>query len=110
MTRTEREILTVQKMIGIYCRGSHGRRTALCDECRALSAYAAQRVEKCPFGERKPVCSQCPIHCYAPAMKERIGRVMRYSGPKMTYRHPILALRHLIDKGNAHPVTPPSVK
>jgi hypothetical protein len=106
MTRTEREIQTVRKMIDIYCH--HGGGKTLCEECLALCAYAEQRVEKCPFGEEKPACGQCPIHCYKPQMKEKIGRVMRFSGPKMIYRHPVLALRHLIAKHA--PIAPPAIK
>jgi len=109
MRRTEREIRTVRKMIGIYCRGHHGSGKALCEECRELSAYAEQRAEKCPFGEEKPACSRCPIHCYKPRMKEKIGRVMRFSGPKMIYRHPILALRHFIATRKV-PTVPPAIK
>jgi hypothetical protein len=30
-------------------------------------------------------------------MKEKIRAVMRYAGPLMIYRHPILALFHFID-------------
>jgi hypothetical protein len=30
-------------------------------------------------------------------MRERVKEVMRYSGPRMTYRHPLLAFFHLID-------------
>jgi hypothetical protein len=37
------------------------------------------------------------IHCYKPAMREKIKNVMRYSGPRVTFRHPILALFHVID-------------
>jgi len=109
MKRMEHEIQTVRKMIGIYCRGHHGSGKALCEECRELSAYAEQRAEKCPFGEEKPACSRCPIHCYKPRMKEKIGRVMRFSGPKMIYRHPILALRHLIATRKV-PTVPPAIK
>ena len=106
MKRMEREKLTVRKMIGIYCRGNHGGGKALCEQCRTLCAYAEQRAEKCPFGEEKPACSQCPIHCYRPQMKEKIGQVMRFSGPKMIYQHPVLALLHLIAKRNV-PLDPP---
>jgi hypothetical protein len=109
MKRTEREIQTVRKMIGIYCRGHHGGGKTLCEECQALSSYAEQRAEKCPFGEEKPACSQCPIHCYKLRMKEKIGRVMRFSGPKMIYRHPVLALRHLIAKRTLA-IVPPVVR
>jgi hypothetical protein len=45
-------------------------------------------------------------------MRERIKQVMRYSGPKMTFRHPILALFHVIDsyiyKPRRKPVRPPA--
>jgi hypothetical protein len=30
-------------------------------------------------------------------MRERIRIVMRYSGPRMLYRHPILSIRHKMD-------------
>jgi hypothetical protein len=109
MRRTEREIQTVRKMIGIYCHGHHGGGKTLCEECRTLSVYAEQRTEKCPFGDEKPACSQCPIHCYKPQMKEKIGRVMRFSGPRMICRHPILALRHLVNKHTV-PIAPPGAK
>jgi hypothetical protein len=30
-------------------------------------------------------------------MRERIRTVMRYAGPRMALRHPLLALAHLLD-------------
>lgn len=83
-------------MIGLYCRRHHHERP--CKACEALLAYATQRIAACPYGEDKPACSQCPIHCYRQAMRERIREVMRFAGPRMIYRHPLLALRHLIVK------------
>jgi len=94
MKRLEREIRTVGIMIGMYCRDRHGRKDP-CGNCRELAAYAEQRVLKCPFGEKKPACGSCRIHCYKPRMKAQIKEVMRYAGPRMIYRHPILAVRHL---------------
>jgi hypothetical protein len=95
MERSEREIKTIRIMIGMYCRNRHGGKT-LCESCRSLCSYAEKRILKCPFGENKPACGQCPIHCYKPQMKKQIGAVMRFAGPKMMFRHPILAVRHLI--------------
>jgi len=92
----KREIKTVGIMIGMYCRDRHGCGKALCESCRDLASYAEQRILKGPFGEDKPVCSQCRIHCYKPQMREEIGRVMRFSGPRMMFGHPILALRHVV--------------
>lgn len=95
MKPSARENKTAGFMIAMYCRNRHGGK-GLCEKCRELAAYAEQRVAKCPFGEDKPACSQCHIHCYKPAMRAQIGEVMRYAGPKMIYRHPILAVRHLL--------------
>ena len=41
---------------------------------------------------------KCPVHCYEAAMRERVRQVMRYAGPRMLLRHPILALLHLRDE------------
>lgn len=87
-------------MIRIYCRAHHGplRKTGgLCSRCKELQDYAEVRLAGCPFQENKTTCANCPVHCYKPSMREKIREVMRYSGPRMTYRHPVLALFHLID-------------
>src|SRR5262245_34409581 len=97
LSRFAREEKTIGAMIQIYCHDTHNHSTDLCDECGALQDYAFLRLDKCPFGDTKPTCAKCVIHCYQPAMRERIKQVMRYSGPKMTLRHPILALFHVID-------------
>ncbi len=102
--RLARESATVTRMIGLYCRRHHGR--TLCAECRQLSDYAQERLKRCPFGEGKTTCAKCPVHCYRPEMRERVRRVMRYAGPRMLYRHPYLALRHLIDGQRKRPVRP----
>ena len=69
----------------------------LCPQCQALLDYAHQRLEHCKFGEDKPSCTRCPVHCYKPAMREQIRQVMRYSGPRMLLHDPIMAIRHLWD-------------
>lgn len=94
--RLERERRTVLAMIRLYCRTRHGGRE-LCAECRALGEYASGRLARCPFGEGKPTCVDCPVHCYAPAMRERVREVMRWAGPRMLWHHPVLAVRHLLD-------------
>ncbi len=113
--RLEREKRTIAVMIAMYHRGVHNA-DPLCPDCTALLEYALQRIEKCPFGENKPTCANCTIHCYAglrrggvnpqdyrvavlaqPEMRERVLAVMRYAGPRMLLRHPLLALLHLWD-------------
>ncbi len=93
----DREIETLRVMIGIYCRSVH-RTAVLCDSCRELADYAQQRVRRCPYGDAKPACNHCPIHCYEPRMRARMIEVMRFAGPKMIWRHPVLAIRHMIRK------------
>jgi hypothetical protein len=93
--RMTREARTIEAMIGIYCRDHHGTRGELCPECAELLGYAGLRLEKCPFQENKTTCAKCPVHCYKPARREQIRGVMRYAGPRMLLRHPILAFYHL---------------
>lgn len=83
-------------MVGIYCRGVHSQPVELCRECALLLEYAEARTRKCPFGEGKPVCRKCTVHCYSPEKRDAIKRVMRYSGPRMLYHNPVLAIRHLL--------------
>ncbi|MNJ76161.1 hypothetical protein D3C77_733840 [compost metagenome] len=69
----------------------------LCQECIVLHKYASKRLEVCPFGENKTTCVNCPVHCYAPLQREKIQEVMRYSGPRMLWKHPVLTIRHMFD-------------
>lgn len=46
--------------------------------------------------ETKTFCNNCKVHCYKPEMREKIRQVMRYSGPRLLFRNPIIAAKHLI--------------
>lgn len=94
--RLRREKKTIAAMVPIYCADHHGG-DLLCPECGELLDYALARLDRCRFGEHKPVCAQCTVHCYKPAMRERVRVVMRYAGPRMTLRHPVLAAAHLVE-------------
>ncbi|MHC4475981.1 MAG: nitrous oxide-stimulated promoter family protein [Planctomycetota bacterium] len=95
--RLVREKKTIAVMIQIYCDGHHGgEKGKLCADCAGLLDYARQRLDKCPFGPDKGPCSKCHIHCYKPEMRQRVREVMRYAGPRMLKKHPILALDHLV--------------
>jgi len=95
-TKREREKETVSLMIAIYCRKKHGGKD-LCPDCAALDAYARQRSDKCLFMETKTFCSNCKVHCYKKDMREKIREVMRFSGPRMIFYHPVMAIRHVIE-------------
>lgn len=94
--RLERERTTLQMMLKLYCKNHHHSAKALCPECLGLSDYALNRLTSCKFGESKPTCGKCTEHCYKPGMRKRITKIMRYSGPRMFFVHPMIALRHLM--------------
>ena len=96
-TKREREKAMVSEMITLYCRKNHGtKKGQLCEDCAALEAYARLQSDKCPFMETKTFCSNCRVHCYRPEMREKIRLVMRFSGPRMLFHHPVRAIRHVI--------------
>ncbi len=95
--RMKREKKTIEAMVHIYCKAHHGTKGELCPECIEFIEYARMRLDKCPFQEKKSTCGKCLIHCYRPDMKEKVKKIMRYSGPRMLLHHPSLALHHVWD-------------
>ena len=108
-----KEQKTVTLMIQLYCRKNHKEafkaykskgglipeKDFLCDECRDLAEYAKQRSQHCPYIAKgtKTFCSSCKTHCYKPEYREKIRKVMRYSGPRMIFFMPGLCIKHVID-------------
>ena len=103
--RLLRELETIEAMTRIYC-ADHHEAPHPCADCQALMTYASKRLAVCTYGEDKPVCAKCQIHCYGKAMREKVREVMRYSGPRMILRHPWLALMHVVDKRHVAPPKP----
>lgn len=104
--RLAREFLTMRHMVQLWCHDHHGEAPSHpCRPCAEFLAYAERRLAKCPYGQDKPTCTNCPIHCYKQAPREFAKEVMRYSGPRMMTRHPVLALLHVLDgrRKVAHP-------
>jgi hypothetical protein len=95
--RLARELRTIHAMVRIYCRDAHGTSEGLCEACQALMDYATRRLDRCVFGDDKPTCANCKVHCYNAAMREQVRVVMRYAGPRMIRRHPLLAIAHIVD-------------
>ena len=86
---------TIAVMVKIYCRQQHNKDT-LCEECHHLLDYTHRRIDRCVFGPDKPACKDCPVHCYSPNMRSKVKEVMRFSGPKMIYKHPVMAIMHIM--------------
>jgi hypothetical protein len=106
--RRRRELKTIASMVRMYCRGQgHERGEApLCGDCSALFEYASRRLERCVFGDAKPACANCLVHCYKADRREQIRVVMRWAGPRMMLRHPIMAIGHLIAERRPVPRLP----
>ena len=102
--RLARERQTMAAMVGIYCRNHHQGSGGLCTECRQFLDYARVRLERCRFGEAKPTCANCPVHCYQRERREQARAVMLYAGPRMLWEHPVLSLCHWLDGFRKVPV------
>lgn len=94
--RRTRELKTLTVMLRLYCRAhKHQEQQGLCPRCIRLLDYAARRLEACIFGDAKPTCTNCLVHCYSQNLREEMRTVMRWAGPRMLLRHPILGIQHL---------------
>lgn len=107
--RLAKEQQTIIHMLQLYCRAHHQQQgdSGLCEQCETLAAYAEKKLDRCPYGESKPDCARCPIHCYKPEQRQQAREAMRYAGPKMIWHHPIEALTHILDKRRPIPERPP---
>ncbi|UTC63893.1 nitrous oxide-stimulated promoter family protein [Treponema sp. OMZ 792] len=108
--KKEQEQRLITKMVEMY-RSFKGREIND-DELDELLLYAFKRSESCLYrknGEKKPFCNVCPVHCYKKDMREKIKKIMRYAGPRLLFKHPILSLDHLFKTiySKKHPPQPP---
>ncbi len=92
------EKIIVKMMADYYCKKHHISKNNLCPDCAKLIEYASLKLDKCFYGENKPACSECKIHCYNTLMRKKIKDIMRYSGPRMIYIHPVASFKHLVNK------------
>ncbi|EDP11707.1 nitrous oxide-stimulated promoter family protein [Amedibacillus dolichus] len=92
-TKRSKEKAVIEQMIALYCRKNH--KQAMCEDCQRLLEYACQRIDCCPFMETKSFCSNCKVHCYQSEMREKIRKVMRFSGPRMLFHKPWLVVSHI---------------
>lgn len=91
----QQEIKLSVAMIDIYYKKSNETHKISHEE---MIAYATNRLEHCPHGENKPTCKNCPIHCYKKEYREQMKQIMRFSGPRIMLYHPILALKHFMNR------------
>jgi len=97
--RIAREKRIMNKMIKMYCQKNHySKKRELCSDCEELKAYANRKLLRCPFAKDKPICAKCKIHCYNTQRREEIKKIMRYTVPKMIYKHPIDTIIYFFNK------------
>jgi predicted amidophosphoribosyltransferase len=96
-TRLAHEWETLKAMVQIYCRAHHSPAAGRCPACDEFLSYATGRLERCRFGPEKPTCAKCPVHCYQRDRREQVRIIMRYAGPRMLWKHPVLSVRHWLD-------------
>lgn len=95
------ELNTIVVLTKIYCQAHH--EASLCEDCQALIDHAQQKLDRCVYGQDKPACKNCPIHCYKPERRQQAQLIMRYAGPKMLFKHPVLAIIHFIKNTKTFP-------
>ncbi|MEI7596719.1 MAG: nitrous oxide-stimulated promoter family protein [Bacteroidota bacterium] len=92
-SQIQHEKETISLMIGLYCRKKH-QTNVLCLDCKELLNYTFFKIENCIFGEEKPTCKSCSVHCYQKIQREKVREIMRFAGPRMIWFYPIRALMH----------------
>ena len=97
--KKKKDIVVLADLISIFCSQNHSpqskvtfiikdeklqqilgnQKRLLCRECHKLLSHGIAKLMLCPY-DPKPSCKKCPSHCYAPGYRERIRKVMRFSG------------------------------
>ncbi|MFT4452031.1 nitrous oxide-stimulated promoter family protein [Parvimonas sp. G1425] len=93
--KRDREKKVITEMVKLYCKKNH-KNDKLCDECRDVLNYSLNRIDNCKYMDTKTFCSNCKKPCYSPKMKEKIKQIMKFSGPRMLFHHPLLVIYHII--------------
>ena len=108
-----KDIKVLAGFIRIYCHANHDgilRRpflikdpqlqaelcgNELCIDCERLLEHGMAKLSLCPY-EPKPSCRKCPTHCYAPGYRDKVKKVMRFSGTYLIKRGRLDLLLHFL--------------
>lgn len=97
--RIDLEIKTLDVMFNMYCKLNHhfgkNKNSSLCEYCQELFDYSISKVSNCKLKKEGQKCSKCKIHCFKDCYRAGIQKVMRFSGPRLIFTNPILALKHI---------------
>ena len=112
LTRKEiKDLKVLLQFTAVYCRVKHAadkiivttsesdlqllplQKYPVCKECREFLLYAFERRLRCPL-EDKPLCKHCPVHCYKAEYREKVRKIMRFSGQHLILRGRLDLLWH----------------
>ena len=99
MGKIEKDKKTLYFLIDLYCQKNHSSTLNECNECNEVYKYAAKKLDACKFGENKPNCKKCTIHCYNKTTRSRIREIMRFSGPRIIFHRPYQYIRYALRAG-----------
>ena len=99
MKRKKIEVKILQKMITLYYNAN--KDSLSISECLAFKEYTIKKIMRCPLGDEKTSCAKCRIQCYNEPERSMIQKVMRYSGPRILFRSPVLTLVYLFNRKRA---------
>lgn len=103
MNHKEMDILTLRNLFGIYCRKNHApEKGVLCSSCQSELKYAVHKTKICTEKDMGKTCSECRVHCFEPEHREKIREIMRFSGPRLMWSHPLLSMRYVFIKLHSH--------
>lgn len=114
MSNQEKEdIRTLMRFVRIYCKENHNgekspftfrllniqeveeKEVFLCQDCSRLLAYGLTMRLNCPH-DPKPMCKKCKTQCYHGEYKEKIRKVMKFSGMYMVKHGRLDLLYHYL--------------
>ena len=99
--KVDKDRRTLEAIGQIYCTAHHADApkdaAGLCSSCRETVDRTLARTVACPNGHEGN-CQDCEIHCQRGEAQERIREMMRYSAPRMTFRHPLMTAEYLRKK------------
>ena len=88
--KRDREKKVITEMVKLYCKKNHKNRDVL--------NYSLNRIDNCKYMETKTFCSNCKAPCYSPKMKEKVKQIMKFSGPRILFHHPLLVISHMLSR------------
>lgn len=67
----------------------------LCKDCLNLALLAQIHIQQCARIQDKSFCHLCPKNCYSKRHLKQISTMMKFSGKRILFYHPLLALKYI---------------